>query len=245
MDPLTSVAASGLRSRMESLDLLANNMANAQTSGFKVDREFYNLYVGSEATEPGAYDASQMPDIERNWTDFSQGTLRQTAGQLDFGISGDGFFAVNGPSGPLYTRNGSFQMNSKGQLVTAEGYPVRNANGKSIQLDPSQPVQLSSSGEIQQAGESVGRLQLASFTTPRELVKQGSSYFLFDGPKSAIKAGDGQIEQGKLEGSNSSESESAVRLVGIMRQFEMLQKAISIGADMNKQAVEEVARSGS
>ena len=77
------------------------------------------------------------------------------------------------------------------------------------------------------------------------LVKQGSSYFLFDGPKSAIKAGDGQIEQGKLEGSNSSESESAVRLVGIMRQFEMLQKAISIGADMNKQAVEEVARSGS
>src|ERR1700722_19180838 len=114
MDPLTSTAASGLRSSMASLDLTANYRANVQTSGFNTDREFYNLYTAAEAAEPGAYDPTQMPVLERNWTDFSQGSLRQTANPTDLAISGNGFFTVTGPSGALYTRNGAFQLNSSG-----------------------------------------------------------------------------------------------------------------------------------
>src|ERR1700679_189976 len=98
VDPLTSTAASGLRSSMESLDLLANNLANVQTSGFKSDREFYTLYAASEAAEPGAYDPTQMPEIERNWTDYAQGNVRQTGNPTDIAISGTGFFTVSGPS---------------------------------------------------------------------------------------------------------------------------------------------------
>src|ERR1051325_1475953 len=129
MDPMTATAASGLRARMESLDLLANNIANTSTEGYKADREFYTLYTAPEAeSDPTA----SMPLIERPWIDFSQGTLHATGNPLDLALSGKGFFAVNGPSGVLYTRNGNFRLSASGVLETAEGYPLRGQNGKTI-----------------------------------------------------------------------------------------------------------------
>ena len=94
MDPLTAIAASGLRARMESLDMLANNIANASTGGYKADREFYNLYTSPEAA--GDDSLSTMPLIERPWVDHSQGILHTTGNALDVAISGKGFFAVDG-----------------------------------------------------------------------------------------------------------------------------------------------------
>src|ERR1035438_5260587 len=97
MDPLMAIAASGLRARMESLDLMANNAANSSTSGFKADREFYSLYVSPEAQDAGS--TTTMPLIENRWTDLAQGTLRTTGNSLDLAISGTGFFTVEGPTG--------------------------------------------------------------------------------------------------------------------------------------------------
>src|SRR5690348_16225903 len=111
MDPLSAIAASGLRARMESLDLLADNVANAATGGYKADREFYTLY-----TAPEAEDSNTMPLIEKPWIDLSQGLVHETGNPLDLALSGKGFFAVDGPSGPLYTRNGSFQLAADGRL---------------------------------------------------------------------------------------------------------------------------------
>src|SRR5215467_721453 len=105
MDSLTAIAASGLRARMESLDLLANNIANASTGGYKADREFYSLYA--EADNPAT-----MPLIQKPYTDLSQGVLETTGNTLDFAISGKGFFAVQGPRGPMYTRNGNFRVDA-------------------------------------------------------------------------------------------------------------------------------------
>src|SRR4051812_6500097 len=131
MDPLTGIAASGLRARMESLELLANNVANAATGGYKADREFYGLYPAAESDG-----SSSMPLIERPWIDLSQGLIRSTENPLDLAISGRGFFGVNGPNGPLYTRNGNFRLSPDGQVVTSEGYPVRGADGAPIVLQP-------------------------------------------------------------------------------------------------------------
>lgn len=240
MDPLTSAAASGMRTTLESLDMIANNLANAQTTGYKLDREFYDLYTSADA----GTDSVDMPDISQNWTDFSQGTLLTTANSLDLAISGDGLFAVMGASGTLYTRNGAFRLDPNGRLVTSEGYPVQGKDGKAIQLDSTQPVNVDPSGAILQSGAEVARLNFASFTAPEKLAKQGANYFTFAGDATEVTAATGQIQQGKLEASNVSAAESAVRLVSVMRQFEMLQKAIGIGADMNRQAIEEVAKSG-
>lgn len=240
MDPLMISAAGGLRARMESLDMLANNLANTETSGYKTDREFYNLYVAPEATAGGEGSASTLPVIERPWTDFSQGTLRPTGSALDLALTGKGFFAVDGPSGSLYTRNGSFRVSAAGLLVTTEGYPVRTVAGGRLQVQPSGAIEVSAEGAVRQNGQALGNLEIADFADAGAVTKQGASYFRSTAaPQPAAGA---QVEQGKLEGSNVGAAESAVRLVSVMRQFEMLQKAVSLGTQMNREAVEEVAR---
>src|SRR5665213_757371 len=107
MDNLTIAAVSGLQSRMVSLDLLANNLANAGTSGYKNDREFYGLYASEDSQNSiDGGSGATLPVVEHQWTDFSAGVLQVTGNALNIAISGSGFFAVNGPRGPLYTRNG-------------------------------------------------------------------------------------------------------------------------------------------
>ena len=243
MDPLTAIAASGLRARMESLDLMANNAANSSTSGFKADREFYSLYVAPEAQEAGS--STTMPLIESRWTDLTQGTLRPTGNALDLAISGKGFFTVDGPTGTLYTRNGNFRLDPTGKLVTADGYAVQGASG-AVTLEASLPIDISSDGSILQGGQTVGQLSVADFPGAVGILKQGSNYFRAVDPTLTPAAATGaSVEQGKLEDSNAGSAQAAISVVGIMRQFEMLQKAAQIGNDMGKQAIEQVARVGS
>jgi flagellar basal-body rod protein FlgF len=241
MDELTISAASGLRARMESLDMLANNLANTETGGYKTDREFYNLYVAPEAAEAADGSPVTLPVVERPWTDFAQGMLRPTGSPLDLALTGRGFFAVDGPSSTtLYTRNGNFRVSPAGLLVTAEGYPVRTVAGGNLQIQPTGAVEVSADGTVRQEGQDLGRIAIADFADTGSVYKQGASYFRSaQAPKAAAGA---QVQQGKLENSNVSAAESAVRLVSVMRQFEMLQKAVALGAQMNRQTVEEVAR---
>src|SRR5580693_7179317 len=145
MDALSVAAASGMRARMESLDMLANNLANADTSGYKTDREFYNLYTSADA-ETAEGSPATLPVIEKPWTDFSQGLLRPTGSPLDLALSGKGFFAVDGPSGSLFTRNGSFRVSPDGSLVTTEGYAVRTLSGQGLKIQPSVALEVSPDG---------------------------------------------------------------------------------------------------
>ena len=244
MDSMTATAASGLRARMESLDLLANNIANASTGGYKADREFYSLYAAPEALDSDP--VSTMPVIERPWIDLAQGVIHATGNQLDVALSGKGFLAVQAPGGTLYTRNGGLRLAADGRLVSAEGYPVRGVGGGSLTLQASRPVDISQDGTVQQDGNVIGQLEIADFTSTAGLAKQGANYLRVTDPalRPATPSGT-SVEQGKLESSNTGSAEAAVRLVSVMRQFEMLQKAVSLGAEMNRQAIQEVAKVGS
>jgi len=240
MDPMTAMAASGLRSRMESLDLLANNVANASTGGYKADREFYSLYASPEAAEAGQ--AATMPVIEKPWIDLAQGVIETTGNALDLALAGKGFFAVQAPNGPLYTRNGSFHLATDGQMVTGEGYPVSTVDGTVMRLQTSGKIEISGDGTVTQDGQVVGQLQVVDFPGGAGLAKQGNNYFRSAGASPAPAASAATIEQGKIEASNTGTAESAVRLMNVMRQFEMLQKAASTALDMSKEAVEQVAK---
>src|ERR1700692_2082145 len=123
MDQIAATAASGLRSRMEALDILSNNLANSNTGGFKGDREFYSLYKGEQSIPVNGQQTTALPVIHKAWTDFQQGVLTPTDNPLDVALSGKGFFTVEGPSGPLYTRNGSFKLSTTGVLTNMDGYP--------------------------------------------------------------------------------------------------------------------------
>ena len=247
MDPLTAAAASGLQARMDSMDLLANNLANTSTSGYKADREFYGTYLSARALGDANPATGDSPEVQRRWTDFAQGPLMATGNSTDLALSGHGFFAVNGTNGPLYTRNGSFQVSPQGVLTTAEGYPVRLTGGQTAQLQPGAPVQVGSDGQLSQSGVPLGTLELVDFADPSQLQKAAGAYFQSPDPTtvSPIAATDAQVAQGKLESSNAVPAESAARMVMLLRHFEMLQHAVKIGAEMNQQALQEVARVGS
>jgi flagellar basal-body rod protein FlgF len=243
MDTMTATAASGLRARMESLDLLANNVANASTGGYKADREFYSLYVAPEAQDNSPN--STMPVIEKPWVDLAQGAVHATGNPLDVALTGKGFFSVNSPGGPLYTRNGSFRLAADGKLVTSDGYALQTSKGAPLILQPSRPIEIFRDGTVKQDGAVIGQLAVVDFTSTAGLAKQGSNYFRLADPTARPASPSGTVvEQGKLESSNSGAAEAAVRLIGVMRQFEMLQKAVALGADMNRRAVEEVAKVG-
>jgi flagellar basal-body rod protein FlgF len=245
MDPISILAASGLRARMESLDMLANNLANTGTNGYKNDVEFYTLFTNESADAGELGVTPTQPMIDRHWTDFSQGLLQPTSNPLDLALSGKGLFTVTGPSGPLYTRNGSFKVSPQGDLVTAEGYPLTELAGGKIQLDPALPVEVSADGTVSQAGQAAGQLQIVEFADRTPLLKQGNNYFRNVNPDVKPQpAAETEVRQGAVEVSNVKAPESAVHLIGILRQFEMLQKAINLAGDMNKQAIEQVAHVG-
>ncbi len=249
MNALTISAASGMKARLESLEMLANNIANQSTAGFKPDREVFSLYVSAEAqaaSQAGGHPLpTTLPVVEGRWTDFSQGTLTATGNPLHLGLSGKGFFAVQGPGGTLYTRNGNFRIAAGGQLQTQEGYAVLDPEGRPLQADAARPVEVSADGVLRQQGEEIGRLAVVDFSRPQALGKRGGAYFQLTDLNVKPTAAAAELHQGKLEAASFSASEAAIRLVSILRQFEILQKAITIGGEMNRRAVEEVARVGS
>ena len=256
MDALTTAAASGLQSRMDALDMLANNLANSGTSGFKADREFYGTYLAPELANESNPIVGESPVVQKPWTDFGQSTLVNTGSPTDLALSGSGFFSVNGPNGPLYTRNGNFHLSAQGVLVTAEGYPVRlSGTPSTLQVQSNSPIQVSSNGEIYQDGALLGQLDVTDFKDPSQLKKTSAAYF--QNPKQdangspvsdaagAVAAVNAQVNQGKLESSNAAPTEAAARMITLLRNFEMLQHAIKLGTEMNQHAVQEVARVGS
>jgi flagellar basal-body rod protein FlgF len=235
MDQLLITAASGMKARIDSLDMHANNMANSGTPGFKSDREFYNLYEQS------------LPVVERQYTDFTQGALVPTGNPLDVALSGQGFFALNAPAGVVYTRSGNFRISTTNQLATQDGYTLRNVldNGKPMIVDPKVKVDIAKDGTVSQAGQTLGQIEIAQPTSPSDTLKKlGNTNFALLDKNGAVPAADADTEvlQGQIEQSNVAVTDSAGKLVGVMRQFEMMQKAINLGTEMNKQAISEVAK---
>jgi len=224
--------------------MLANNIANASAPGFKADHEFYSLYLSAEAADsPAGTSPPVLPVIDRPWTDFSQGSLLPTGNSLDLALSGNGFFVASSPSGPLYTRSGSFRLSAQGQLQTREGYPLQDPQGKPVLLDVAQAVEVAADGTVRQGGQDVSRLALVDFQDRSTLSKRGDNYFQISSSSTPPEIAAGaELQQGKVEAANAQPAQSAVRLVNVLRQFEALQKALAIGADMNRRVVEDVAK---
>jgi flagellar basal-body rod protein FlgF len=246
MDNLGIAAASGLQSRMTSLDMLANNLANSNTAGFKSDREFYGTYASDDAQNgvDGGSGAS-LPVIQKQWTDFSPGTIESTGNPLDVAIAGKGFFVVSGPKGPLYTRAGHFKVMPSGELANDNGYAVRSPSGGNIMIPAGKTINITKEGQVQADGASIGQIDVVDFKSTEPLQKAGSTCFENPDPKNqATQVTNPDIQQGKLEGSNVPVAYAAMRLVSIMRQFEMLQKAVGVSSEMDTKSISDVARVG-
>jgi len=246
MDALTSTAAAGMRARLEALDLVANNLANAATPGFKADWEVYSLYLGEESREASllgaGYEQVSAPVLERHKTDPRPGALLDSQNPADLAISGNGYFLLESPEGPLLTRAGRIRVSSDGRLLTPDGHEYVTAEPRRIRANPALPVQVDKEGQVWQDGAMLGRLRIVEADLDAASRREGL-YFLLD--KTALpglKSARAEIHQGKVEASNVSPAGAGVRMIQVLRQFEALQKAIQLGGEMSRRAVEDVAR---
>ena len=225
------------------LDIVANNIANADTTGFKVEQ----LLVGTEVGERARNDAVR-PSVsfvldKGVGRDFGQGALKQTGRDLDFGIDGEGaFFTVNDGVGEAYTRDGAFALDPEGRLVTAGGAAVQG-DGGDIVLDTSKgPVSVGEDGTISQQGLPVGRLTLARFETLAVLSKDGDGLYRNRSNATPIEATGAQVRQGMLEGSNVNPLTEITNMIEISRAYESVTRMIENNNDLSRRAVERLGR---
>ena len=233
-------AGTGLLARTQELDVAANNLANASTSGFRGERVSFKSQLMTASANPGTRAVSTFGVLDAPRTDFTQGSLESTGNPLDLALEGSGFFAVQSPTGVQYTRNGSFHMAANGTLVTSQGYPVLGANGP-INL-PQGDAQVSSSGVVSVDGAVAGSLQLVQFAADVPLTPLGNAYFSAP-TAAATPAVNLTVAQGSLESSNISPVSGAVGLIGIQRNAEMMQRAMNtFHNDFDRVAAEDLPK---
>ena len=227
MDSGYYAACAGLRAQTETLELIANNVANINTTGFRGQQPQFSslLAVASESGGMLSAAVNNFNVLEASRVDLSPGNLEATGNPLDWGIEGKGFFAVQTDDGVLYTRNGSFQTSAAGQLTTSTGAPVLGEQG-AITL-PSGRISVSGDGTISVDGAVVGKLRLVEFAPGSSPEPAGNSYYT--APNAAVEAApDASVRQGMLETSNVNAIGAVTEMIAVERCAEMLERALSL-----------------
>jgi flagellar basal-body rod protein FlgG len=238
-----SAAVSGMHALWMRHEVLANNLANASTPGFKRD----DVLLVPETPPPtqtsltGSVPGPLYLASAIQWTDYSQGPLQPTGRPLDVALDGPGFFVVDTPAGPRYTRNGALHVSADGYLTTARGLRVQGEGGP-IRLEAGR-LAIGQRGEIQVDGRTLGTLKVVDFPTPYQLVKQGAGLYAPADPLATPRAAAGyEVVGGTLEGANVSPVETMVSMIEVLRTYEATQKAIQATDEINGEAVNEVGR---
>ncbi len=231
-------AAAGLDTDMDRIDIVANNIANIDTIGFKKD-----VYVTkSFSTMLGNMMVSETPVTDKVKTVYSQGDINYSGNPFDFAIDGNGFFAVQTDQGIGYTRRGVFRTNGEHTLVTSDGHPVL-ADGQEIKI-PEGAFFIHENGDIQSDGKFLGKLQLVDFPQPYALSKQGGNLFYPDQGVQSVPS-KAVVRQYYLEESNVSSLGAVIEMMALMntmRHSESQQKIIQLQDETLQKVIDEVGR---
>lgn len=217
MDNAAYTALTRQSGLMQEMRVLANNIANASTTGFRAEGVMFSEHVA--ALGPGTPSLSMAKAAVRD-TVMTQGTLSQTGGAFDLAIEGEGFFVIETPAGQRLTRAGAFQPNENGDLVTAAGYPVLDAGGAPVFVPQGVGrVGISPDGTISAGGQPVGQIGLVIPTDPNGLTRE--SGVMFDAPGGFDPAPDPRMLQGFLEDSNVNPILQVSRMIEVQRAYEL------------------------
>lgn len=247
-------AATGMESLETKLDVIANNLANIDTVGFKKDRANFEDLFYRQIRLPGADTSGSTPTatgmevglgsrVSSTQSDFDQGSFQTTGNQLDLAIEGDGFFRLQDPNGGnLYTRAGNFNLNANGEIVVGSASVGRlldpsitiPTDATDISIAPSGLVEVQVNNQLQQ----LGTLQLATFINPDGLLKLGDNLYRetsASGPATLNDAGingTGVIRQGALEASNVEPVQELIDLITTQRAFELNSQVVQAGDEI-------------
>jgi len=226
-------AAAAMNAQSQWQEMIADNLSSASVPGFrKADVSFDDVQANLPSLVSGVAPASFYVPVAKAATSFQQGELYSTGDSLDFALDGPGFFEVQLPNGQhAYTRNGQFELNSKGQLVTSQGALVLSDNGP-IQVDPNNTSKLtvSSSGQISQGADIKGQMRVVEFPDPNQLTTTTGGLLISTQPnlKPVAAGNETTVRQGCLEAANSSPTTEMSQLITAMRMFEANQKVLSM-----------------
>ncbi len=229
------------------LDVVANNIANVNTAGFKSDQSLFEEYLTSGAHEDNFKGADRRVSYVQDrgtYRDFSQGPSEQTKNPLDVAISGNGFLVVQTAAGERYTRDGGLQMNSTGQLVTASGDPVLGTSGPIVFQPTDHDINVSPDGTVtvvEGSGRTDslrGKLRVVSFADAQKLLKQGSNLYSGEGAAPDLKS---QVQQGYIEKSNVNGVAEMSRMIEITRAYTQIATMLQQESDLHKSAIEKLA----
>ena len=245
-------SALGMTTQMKRMDVVANNIANANTTGFKRDMvatQSFSAELAKRLDDP-ATPAGRDHDtpmgkmsmgvfVDTVYTDFSTGSLTSTGGAYDLAILDGGFFTVATENGIRYTRDGSFTVNAERTLVTKDGYAVQGQGGN-ITV-PQGFVTIAEDGGVYVNGEFVDRLRLADFENLDTLRKIGANLYNTTGD-SVEKPMTGFVQQGAIENSNINPVREMVEMIALSRAYETNQRMIGIHDTMLGRAVTDIGR---
>jgi len=244
MDSGYYAAMAGLVARSQALDTAAANLANAQTPGYRAEREFFrSVLLGPDAL------SSQLGRTVNNFgllggdrLNLGQGAIQQTGNPLDLAIEGQGFFSIQTANGPRFTRDGGFQRSRTGLLVTAAGEPVLSAAGQPIQVPPGE-VSVGSDGALSVAGGVVANIGVFTFAAGTQLLPEGANRYLAPANAQPAVAAGATLHQGAIENANEDVIQGTLDLIVMQRQAEMMQKALTVfHTEFNKFAAEDLPK---
>jgi len=242
------IARTGLDAQQTQLDVISNNLANVSTNGFKRGRAVFEDLLYQTLRQPGAQSSqqTQIPSGLQLGTGvrpvstariFTQGNIQKTDGTLDMAVQGNGFFQILLPDGTTgYTRDGAFQKDSQGQIVTSDGYPLQPnitipADALTVTIGTDGTVSITQAGSS--ATTQIGNVQLATFINPGGLQSMGQNLFLETAasgtptPNTPGSNGAGIVNQGYVETSNVNVAEELVTMIQTQRAYELNSKVVS------------------
>lgn len=213
------------------MDQISNNLANVNTTGFKVDRLIFNDMMTRQIS-----------------THHDQGSLRLTENPLDMALGNDGYFRIQTPRGERLTRDGAFKMLPSGMLVTSNGAPVLGEGGGPVMLNPQGPApHITPNGTIFQGQDQLGQISVVTVEDTNSLIKEGANLYVGRDNQlpPTIAPDEVSINQGYLEMSNVQVVSEMVNMINTHRSYEAYQKTLHVMQDMDQKSITQVGRSGS
>jgi flagellar basal-body rod protein FlgF len=231
------------------LDVVANNIANVNTTGYKNDSSLFEEFLTSGAHEDNFVGSDRRVSFVQDrgtFRDFSQGALEQTKNPLDLAIDGSAFLVVQTPAGERYTRDGGLQLNNQGQLVTVAGNPVLGAGGPIVFQPTDHDVNVTADGTItvvegNGTADSIrGKLRLVSFTDAQKMLKEGLNFYTAGegSPQPDTKS---VVRQGFIEKSNVNAVAEMSRMIEVTRAYSQIATLLQQQSDLHKTAIQQLA----
>jgi flagellar basal-body rod protein FlgF len=237
MEMPSLMAMSRQMSIQQEMDAIANNIANANTVGYKADRVTFNQYLPQQNGLSG-YSSMIFPKLASPFRDTEEGIISTTSDPLDVAIKGSGYLVIDTPKGQRYTRDGHLTLNASGQMINAAGSPVLDDGGRPITIPPNAgSITIDTDGSVSAGGQTLGKIRVVTFDDEQSLKRAGAGLYDAHGmaPKTAQKF---QIIQGSLESSNISPVMEMTRMMENARAYEEAQKVVSTEDDRMRKGIE-------